>query len=224
VLEDRPVAGFESCERVAQQILLPVADRSDAIDEDESTNGLLIAFGREHREPAAPRVAKHIPLRESDRFAQRGEIAGIVLDASGARTGWCLRRAASALVVEDQLATLRERRQRGPQQIVIEEEPAVHAGKRNSAGHFWGEVHGELEPACTNGAPSQARRSGARASKCNEALSRGDGSVGYGRDKIVMYITSATVSSLVVRPYVRSSEAERSFPSGLTSIARASET
>jgi hypothetical protein len=85
-----------------------------------------------------------------------------------------LRRTATALIVEDQLSPLREGRERWPQEVVVEQKPAVHAHERNGTGYFWREVHGELEASCTDGAPGQARRSRARASKSDEAFAGGN--------------------------------------------------
>src|SRR5688500_12276768 len=134
-------------------------------------------------------MSQHIPSREPDRFTNRRKVAGIVLDASRARPGGRLRLTATALVVEDDLPSLGEWGERGPQQVVVEEQTTVDTHERSDAGYFRGEVHGELEPAGTNGAPSEARRSGPRASESDESFSRGDRPEGNGSPKIVIYIT-----------------------------------
>ena len=119
-------------------------------------------------------MPENVPLREADGSSQGGEVARVVFDSRRPRTGRCLGGAAPALVVENQLSSFRQRRERRPQQVVVEQEPAVHADERNGAGYFRREVHGEIEPACPNDAPAQARRSRARASKSDEAFAGGD--------------------------------------------------
>jgi hypothetical protein len=76
-----------------------------------------------------------------------------VLDASGVCSRRSLRGTAAPLVVENELAALRQRRKRRPQQVVIEEKSAVYADKRRNAGNLGREKHSEFEPTCTNGAP-----------------------------------------------------------------------
>ena len=57
VLENRAIARTQPRQRIAKEILLPVADRTDAIDEHESPNSTSISFSRQHGEATAPRVA-----------------------------------------------------------------------------------------------------------------------------------------------------------------------
>ena len=102
-------------------------------------------------------MAEDIPPREADRFAKRGEIAGVMLDACAASSRRDLRRTASALIVEDELTPVGERRDCGPQQLVVEQQPTVHADERNGTVYFRREVDGEFESACAYGAPGQAR-------------------------------------------------------------------
>jgi hypothetical protein len=149
-LEYRAVAGSESRQRIAQERVLPVANGSDAVDEDEASNRRLIALGRQHRETTAPRVPEHVPSREPDRFADRGEVASVVLDARGARGRRSLRCAAPALIVQDQLASLGQWRERWPEEIVIEQQSAVDADERSRAAYLRREIDGELETACAN--------------------------------------------------------------------------
>ena len=98
-------------------------------------------------------MTQHIPGTETERLANRWEIASVVLDASGARTWRCLRCTTTPLVVEDELTALGQGSESGPQQIVIEQQSAIHTHKRYRAVYLRGEVYGELEPACANGAP-----------------------------------------------------------------------
>jgi hypothetical protein len=86
-----------------------------------------------------------------------------------------------------------------PKQVVIEEKPAVHTDKRNGTGFLRREKHGKVEPACLNGAPGQARRSRARASKSDETFAGCYLRKGTAGDKIVMYITYATLGFLFLR-------------------------
>ena len=118
-------------------------------------------------------MTQHVPRAKAKRFAYRGQIAGIVLDASGTRTWRCLRCPPTSLVVEDELTALGQGSECGPQQVVIEQQSAIHPHKRYRAVYLRGEVYGELEPACVNGAPYQARRSRARASKRDEPVAGG---------------------------------------------------
>jgi hypothetical protein len=106
VLQDRAVAWREPRQGVAQQVLLPVANRPDAIYEHESPNCSAIALRREHRQSASPGVPEDVPLREADRVAERREVTGVVLDARRPRTGRRLRRTSTSLVVQDQLPAL----------------------------------------------------------------------------------------------------------------------
>ena len=57
VLEDRAVAWTQPRQRIAQEILLPVADGTDAVDEHETPNPSPISFSSQHGEATAPRVA-----------------------------------------------------------------------------------------------------------------------------------------------------------------------
>jgi hypothetical protein len=57
------------------------------------------------------------------------------------------------LIVENELTSLSERRERWPEEVVVEQQSAIYTHKRYCTGHLRGEVHGELEAACTNGAP-----------------------------------------------------------------------
>jgi hypothetical protein len=113
----------------------------------------LIALGREHRETTTPRVAEHIPSREPDCFADCGEVAGVMLDARGARGRGGLRRATPALIVKNQLASLGQRRERWPEESVIEQQSAVDADERSGAAYLRREIDGELETACANRTP-----------------------------------------------------------------------
>jgi hypothetical protein len=140
-------------------------------------------------------VSQYIPSREPDGLANRWEVARVVLDASRARAGRCLRLPAPALIVKDELPSLGEWGERGPQQLVVEEQTTVDTDKRGGTGYFRREVHGELESADTNGAPSEARRSRTRASESDESFSWGDRPVGDGSPKIVIYITYAIIGS-----------------------------
>jgi hypothetical protein len=98
-------------------------------------------------------VTEYVPDPKTQRFANRGQIAGVVLDAGGARTWRCLRCPTTPLVVEDELTALGQGSECGPQQIVIEQQSAIHTHERYRAVYLRGEVYGELEPACANGAP-----------------------------------------------------------------------
>ena len=98
-------------------------------------------------------MAEDVPLSEPYRFSNGRKVAGVMLDPSGVCARWHLRRAAPALVVENELTSVRERREGRPQQVVIEEQSSVHAGERSRAGYLRGEVHGEVETARANGAP-----------------------------------------------------------------------
>ena len=98
-------------------------------------------------------MAEHIPLRKANGVSNRGKVARVVLDASGARAGWNLRTAAPTLIVQNELTSFRERSEGGPQQVVIEQQSAVHTNERSRTGYLRGEVNGELETACANGAP-----------------------------------------------------------------------
>jgi hypothetical protein len=153
-LENRTVRWTETGQCIDEQILLPVPERTNAVDEYESSNGVLVPLGHEHREASTPRVPQDVPLREAKGLADGGEIAGVVLDAGAARTRWRLGRTSAALIVQDQLPMVSERGKGGPQQIVIEEQPAVYADKRNGAGFLRREKHGKVEPACVNDAPN----------------------------------------------------------------------
>ena len=48
VLENRTVARTQPRQCIAEEILLPVADRTDAVDEDEASNASLISFSSQH--------------------------------------------------------------------------------------------------------------------------------------------------------------------------------
>ena len=98
-------------------------------------------------------MTEDIPLGESNGVAKGCQIPGIVFDACASRAGRSLRRASATLIVQDQLPPLSERSQCGPQEIVIEQQSAIHARERRRTGYLWREVHGELEPTCANGAP-----------------------------------------------------------------------
>ena len=174
VLEYRAVAGAEPWQRIAKEILLPIADRTHAVDQDETADAGPVAFSGEHREPTAPGVTENVPGANAERFANRRQVAGIVLDASGPGSGRRLRRTATSLVVEDELTALGQGSESGPQQIVIEQQSAVHTHERCCTVYLRREVHSELEPACANGASYQARRSRARASKGDEPFAGGD--------------------------------------------------
>lgn len=153
-LENRAIGWPESRQRLDEQILLPVAERTNAVDEDESSDRVLIAFCGKHGKAAAPGVAKHVPLRQPEGIADGRKISSIVFDASTACSRWSLRCTSAALIVQDQLPVIGERSERRPQQVVIEEKPAVHADKRNGTGFLRGEKHGKVEPACVNDAPN----------------------------------------------------------------------
>ena len=140
-------------------------------------------------------MAQDVPPRETERVSDSSKVARIVLDARASRARRSLGCSAPSLIVEDQLASFCEGRESGPQQVVIEEKPAVHADKRNGAGFLGGEKHGKVEPACTNGAPSQARRSWARASKSDETFAGCYLRKETAGDKIVMRVTFATVAA-----------------------------
>jgi hypothetical protein len=98
-------------------------------------------------------VTKDIPLGESKGVAKGWQIPRIVLDASASGAGRSLRRATSALIVQDELPPLSERSQCGPEETVIEQQAAIHAHERCCTGYLWREEYGELEPTCANGAP-----------------------------------------------------------------------
>ena len=153
VLEDRAVARTQPRQRIAQEILLPVADGTDAVDEDETSNASPISFSGQHGEATAPRMTQHVPGAKAKRFAYRGQIASVVLDASDARTWRCLRCTPTSLVVQDELTALGQGSESGPQQVMIEQQSAVHTHERYRAVYLRREVDGELEPACANGAP-----------------------------------------------------------------------
>lgn len=141
-------------------------------------------------------MAEHIPFREPERIADGRKVARVVFDASTARTWWTLRRTSPTLIVEDQLPMVGERSESGPQQVVIEEKSTVHADKRNGAGFLRREKNGEVEPACVNDAPDQARRSRARASKSDESFAGCYLRWETTGDKIVMCITYATLNQM----------------------------
>ena len=153
VLEDRAIARPQTRQRIAQKILLPVADGTDAVDEHEAAHTASISFSGQHGEATAPRVTQHVPGAKTKRFANRGQVASVVLDASRTRTWRCLRRATTPLVVEDELTALGQGSESGPQQVMIEQQSAVHTHERYRAVYLRREVYGELEPACANGAP-----------------------------------------------------------------------
>jgi hypothetical protein len=115
-------------------------------------------------------VAEDVPRRETECLAEGWEVARVVFDASAARAWWSLGCTSPTLVVQDQLPVIGERSESRPQEVVIEQKPAIHADKRNGTGFLRGEKHGEVEPACLNDAPRQARRSGARAAKSDETF------------------------------------------------------
>jgi hypothetical protein len=98
-------------------------------------------------------VSEHVPPAKSECFADGRKVAGVVLDAGCVRGRGRLGCAAAALIVENELALFGQRRERGPQEFVIEEQPPVHADERYRAGYLRREVDGELEAACTNNAP-----------------------------------------------------------------------
>lgn len=54
VLENRAIARSQPRQRIAEKILLPVADGTDAVDQDETPNTTSISFSRQHGEPTAP--------------------------------------------------------------------------------------------------------------------------------------------------------------------------
>jgi hypothetical protein len=137
VLEHRAIARGESRQGVAEQVVLPVSDWSDRIDEHETSHSVAIALRREHREAAAPRVAEDVPLRETNRLADRREVTSVVLDSGSSSARRNLRRTSSALVVQNQLPSLGERCERWPEQVMIEQQAAVHADKRNGTVYFW---------------------------------------------------------------------------------------
>ena len=172
--ENRAICCTETRQRIDQQILLPVSERTHAVDKNEPPDGGLIALGREHCQAATPRVAVDVPHRETECLAEGWEVTRVVFDASAARAWWSLGCTSPALVVQDQLPVIGERSKSRPQEVVIEQKPTVYADKRNGAGSLRREKHGKVEPACVNGAPNQARRSRARASKSDEAFAGGD--------------------------------------------------
>ena len=172
--QDRPIVRAKPRQRIAQQVLLPVTYRSDAVHEYEPADAGRIALGGEHRETAAPRVTQNIPRHEAEGFANRREIARVVFDTRGLRSWRSLRCTPTSLVVEDELTALRQGSESGPQQMVIEQQSTVHTHKRYRTVSLRREIHGELEPACANGAPYQARRSRARALKSDEPVAGGD--------------------------------------------------
>jgi len=153
VLQNGAIAGPESRQRIAEQIVLPISNGSDAVDEHQPSHCAAIALGGEHGEPATPRVAKHVPLREPDCLSNRRKIARVVLDARGVRGGWNLGVTAPALVVQNELTSFCEWSEGWPEQVVIEQQSAVHTNERSRTGYLRREVDGELETACANGAP-----------------------------------------------------------------------
>ena len=137
-------------------------------------------------------VTKDVLEHANTRYAQGG-IAGVMFDPSRACAWRRLGLPPSPLVVENDLPALREGRERRPKQVMVEQQTAIDADNRRGAGHFRGEVHGELEPTRLHDAPSEARRTRTRASKCYETFSGADRREGNRRHKIVTCITFATV-------------------------------
>jgi hypothetical protein len=98
-------------------------------------------------------VTEDIPLDESNGVAKGWQISRVVFDAGASGAGRSLRRATPPLIVQDELSPLGQRSQCGPQEIVIEQQSAIHARERRRTGYLRREVYGELEPTCANGAP-----------------------------------------------------------------------
>src|SRR5687768_5198586 len=80
-LERRALRGTESGQRRRNEIGEPVTGYSYCIHEHQVPDAVLILLGGEHRDASAPRVSKHIPAREPECVAKRGNVAGVMLDA-----------------------------------------------------------------------------------------------------------------------------------------------
>ena len=113
-----------------------------------------------------------VPVRDAECFAERAHIECIMLDACGACARWSLRVAASALIVEDDLALLGERGEGRPEEVVAVDHAAVDGEQRCRAGDVRGAAHGEVEAACLYALAGERRGAGTRASPRGEAVAR----------------------------------------------------
>jgi hypothetical protein len=132
------------------QLGKPVAIWSYGIYENEPANRRLIHHRRKHCDPAAPRMSEQIPPLDFEHLADARNVIGVVLYSRRTRVGRRLRLAPSTLIEEDKPPTQRERRQGGPENVVTEMEPAVHAQQWDGARHGRRRVHCEVEPARVN--------------------------------------------------------------------------
>src|SRR5512141_662168 len=136
----------------------PFTCRTYCVDENETIHRVLIPRCCEHRDSTAPGMAEDVPFVDSHSFANCRNVAGIVFDSRSACARRLLRRTASALIEEDQLALVRERCKRGPQHIVSEMKSAVDAEKRKLSCDWWTCEHGEFESASVDQLSIEGRR------------------------------------------------------------------
>jgi hypothetical protein len=95
-------------------------------------------------------MSEQIPPLDFEHLADARNVIGVVLYSRRARVGRRLRLAPSTLIEEDKPPAQRERRQGGPENVVTEMEPAVHAQQWDGARHGRRRVHCEVEPARVN--------------------------------------------------------------------------
>ena len=173
-LQHRARCSRESVERGVVQVWKPIlAYGPDRIDEDEASDSTLIAFDAQYGDAPSPRVPQHVPFSETHRLSQSDEVSGVVLDAGGLRAWWGGGFASSPLIVEDELSLFGQGRERGPEQLVPEEETAVDADQRRGASYRRGGEHGELEPSRLDSMVMEPRRMGKGASVGDESVASG---------------------------------------------------
>jgi hypothetical protein len=118
-------------------------------------------------------VAEHIPLAETKCLAQCDEVPRVMLDARRAHSWRRLRRAAAALIVENELPPLRERGKRRPEQSVIVDEASVHAHQRSRASDLRGLENSKLEPPRLHPRADESRGTRERPAVSDERMQRG---------------------------------------------------
>ena len=77
-------------------------------------------------------MAEDVPGANAERSAERADVGRIVFDRGVAWSRRRRRSAAPALIVEDDLASLGQRRESGPEHGVVVQHSAVHADERRS--------------------------------------------------------------------------------------------
>ena len=145
-------------ERALVQRVEPAGSRSDRVERHHAPHAERILGRREQRDPAAPRMADEVPLRDAERLAERRDVEHVVLHTGGAQARRCLRLTAAALIVEDHLATGGEGREGRPEQVVAVDHPAVDREHRRRAWDGRARPDGEVESADLDRAAREGRR------------------------------------------------------------------